>query len=68
MKAVMIHYQIINCEEIRNVYIAPGGSIRIFFKNHKGKDYDSSIDIPCKNVEERKEILTILFEEMSSEN
>lgn len=68
MKAVMIHYQIINCEEIRNVYIAPDGSVRVFFKNHTGKDYDGSIYIPCKNVEERKEILTILFEEMSSEN
>ena len=66
MKAVMIQNQIINCEEIRNVYVAPGNSVRIFFKNCTKNDYDGSTDIHYKNAEENRQILEILFNEMTS--
>lgn len=67
MKVVMIKNQIINCEEIRNIYIAPGKTVRILFKNCDTKNTDSYTSIRYKTNIEAEEIIHLIYSEMISQ-
>ena len=61
MKIVHIYDNIINCEEIRDIRRIHT-MVRIFFK--KTSDY---VDIVCESVQDAKDVMDVIYDEMIRE-